>query len=151
MRPGLALELERDVLGDVADPRALDQTFAEAASLAERAGVLADARQHREQPVDEPRDRVRGPVLEHAEIDEQPDARVVAPVVRAAEDLGLDDPQVGSELRLVRDRLLEPAPTVGLRPRPLRSSSDSRATARPAPGHAPGRGRSLRRLSLETG
>ena len=44
MRAGLALELDRDVLGDVTEPRAVLEPFAEAAAAAERARVLADAR-----------------------------------------------------------------------------------------------------------
>ena len=66
-RPGLAvadvgagqvLELERDVLGDVADPRPVAQARDEAAAPAERAGVVLERRQQRDQRLGEARDQV---------------------------------------------------------------------------------------------
>jgi hypothetical protein len=76
--------------------------------------MLAHARKHLEQTVDEPLDRVRGPLFQDAEVDEEPDAGLVAPVVRTAEDLFLDDPKIGSEGRFVADGL-------ALGPLPVRS------------------------------
>ena len=95
----LALELERDVLGHVPDPGALAQPILEAADPPGAAGVLADAGQHLEQRLGEAGDGVDREVLEHAEVDDELDGRVVVPVVRPAVDAGLDDLQ----LRL-RDR-----------------------------------------------
>ena len=91
----LALELEGDVLGDVADPGALAQPIGESADAPGAAGVLADAGQHLEQRLGEAGDRVRREVLEHAEVDDELDRRVVVPVVRPAEDARLDDRQLG--------------------------------------------------------
>ena len=68
-RPGLAvadvgagevLELERDVLGDVADPGAVAQAGDEAAAPAERAGVVLEGRQQRDERVGEARDLLDG-------------------------------------------------------------------------------------------
>ncbi len=55
---GEVLELERDVLGDVADPRALAQPGDEPAATAERAGVVLEGRQQRDQRVGEVRQQV---------------------------------------------------------------------------------------------
>ena len=52
----LLLELQRDVLGDVAEPGALAQPLDEAALVAARAGVLGQAGQQLEQLVGEARD-----------------------------------------------------------------------------------------------
>ena len=82
------------MLGDVPDPGALAQPSLEAADLAGAAGVLPDARQHLEQRLDEAGDRVGREVLEHAEVDDQLDRRLVVPVVRSAVDAGLDDLQL---------------------------------------------------------
>ena len=68
---GLALELERDVLGDVADPGALAQPIREAADPPRAAGVLPDAGQHLQQRLREAGDRVRREVLEDAEVDDR--------------------------------------------------------------------------------
>ena len=53
--PGQVLELERDVLGDVADPCPLAQPGDEAAAPPERAGVVLERRQQRDQRVGEVR------------------------------------------------------------------------------------------------
>ncbi len=90
---GEVLELERDVLGDVAHPGALAQPGDEPAAPAERAGVVLERRQQRDQRVGEARDLVRREVLEDAEVDEHPDDRLARPVVRAAQDPGLEDAQ----------------------------------------------------------
>ena len=99
-RPGLAvadvgagevLELERDVLGDVAHPGAVAQARDEAAAAAERAGVVLERRQQRDEGVGEARDRVRRELLEDAEVDEHADDRLARPVVRAAQDARLED------------------------------------------------------------
>ena len=72
-RAGLALELDRDVLGDVAEPRALLQTLQQAARLAQRARLVLQPRQHLGQRAVEALDGVRRPVLERTEVDEQAD------------------------------------------------------------------------------
>ena len=92
---GQVLELERDVLGDVPHPGPLAEPGDEAATTAERAGVILERRQQRDQRVGEVRQRVRRVPLEHAEVDEQADDRLARPVVRAAQHARLDDPQAG--------------------------------------------------------
>ena len=89
--PGQVLELERDVLGDVADPRALAQAGDEAAPPAQRAGVVLEAGQQPDQGIDEAGDRIAGELLEVAQVDEHPHDRLARPVVRAAQDPRLDD------------------------------------------------------------
>ena len=90
---GQVLELERHVLGDVAHPGPVAEPGDEAAAPAERAGVVLERRQQRDERVGEVRQRVRRVLLEHAEVDEQADDRLARPVVRAAQDARLDDPQ----------------------------------------------------------
>ena len=91
--PGQVLELERDVLGDVADPRPLAQPGDEAAAPAERAGVVLERRQQRDQRVGEVREQVGRVLLEDAEVDQQPDDRLARPVVGTAQDARLEDAQ----------------------------------------------------------
>jgi hypothetical protein len=98
----LALQLDRDVLRDVAGPRALEQPFAEPAGVSPGARMLTDAGNDREKRVGEAFDRVGGPELERAEIDEQLDRGLVGVVVGAAEHALLNDREVGSELRSFR-------------------------------------------------
>jgi hypothetical protein len=95
VRARLPLQGDRDVLRDVADPGALVQTLDESTGPAERAGVLAEAGDVLEQRLGESRKRVRRPVLERSEVDQQADAVLVRPVVRPAEDLRLRDLEVG--------------------------------------------------------
>src|ERR671910_3285042 len=91
--------------------------------------MLGDPREHLHETFDEARDRVRRPVLERAEIDEQPDRGVVRPVVRTPEHLGLDHLQVGREWTLVRDRLVLRPPAVRSRAGPAVAHSEaSRST-----------------------
>ena len=90
---GQVLELERDVLGDVTHPRPVAQPRHEAAPPPERARVVLERRHQLDQRVGEVRDRVRGELLEHAEVDEHPDDRLARPVVRPAQDARLDDAQ----------------------------------------------------------
>ena len=90
---GEVLELERDVLGDVADPGAVAEPGDEAAAPAERAGVVLEAREHLDERVHEARDLVARELLEDAEVDDHADDRLARPVVGAAEDAGLDDPE----------------------------------------------------------
>ena len=92
---GEVLELERDVLGHVPDPGALAKPRDEPAAPAERAGVVLERRQHPDQGVDEARDLVARELLEHAEVDDLADDRLARPVVGAAQDAGLDDPEAG--------------------------------------------------------
>ncbi len=92
---GEVLELEGDVLGDVAGPGALLEPGDEAAAPAERAGVVLEGRQQRDERVAEARDPVGRELLEDAEVDEHPDDRLARPVVRAAQDAGLEDAQRG--------------------------------------------------------
>ena len=90
------------MLGDVSEPGALAQPVLEAADPARSAGVLADSGQHLEQRLHEAGDRVAREMLEHAEVDDQLDGRLVVPVVRPAVDAGLDDLQLGTRLRSCR-------------------------------------------------
>ena len=82
VRAGEVLELERDVLGDVADPRPLAEPGDEPAAAAERAGVVLEGRQQRDQRVGEVRQQVGRVRLEHAQVDQQADDRLARPVVR---------------------------------------------------------------------
>src|SRR4029079_4836415 len=90
---GQVLQLERDVLRDVAPPRAVLEARDEAAAAVQRAGVVRQGRDPLEQPIDEARDLVRRVVLEDAQLDEQLHDRGTRPVVRAAQDAGLEDLQ----------------------------------------------------------
>ena len=90
---GEVLELERDVLGDVADPRPVAQPRDEPAAPAERAGVVLEGRHERDERVGEAGELVGRVVLEDAEVDEQADDRFARPVVRAAQDARLEDAQ----------------------------------------------------------
>ena len=89
--PGEVLELERDVLGDVAHPRAVTKPRDEPAAAAQAAGMVLEAGQQSDEGVGEARDLVRREVLEDPEVDDHPDDRLAGPVVRAAKDAGLDD------------------------------------------------------------
>ncbi len=114
VRSGFPLELERDVLGDVAEPRPVDQPFAEPAAASERARVLGDAREQRQETFDEPRDLVGRPFLQGPKVDQHPDARLVGPVVGAPENLRLDDLQIRLGFaRLGRRRLALEGVTAG--------------------------------------
>ena len=99
LRARLALQLDRDVLRDVAGPRALDQPFAEPSGVSSRARMLSDAGKRVEQGLCEALDRVGRPELERAEVDEQLDRRLVGVVVGPAEDALVDDREVGTESR----------------------------------------------------
>ena len=90
---GEVLQLEGDVLGDVAEPGPLAEPADEAAATAQRAGVVVERREHADEGVGEVRDRVARPALEVAEVDEHPDDRLRRPVVRAAQDPALEDPE----------------------------------------------------------
>ena len=59
----------------------------------ERAGMVLERRHQLDEGVGEIRDRVGGELLEHAEVDQHSDDRLARPVVRAAQDARLDDPQ----------------------------------------------------------
>ncbi len=97
---GLALQLQRDVLGHVAQPGALAQAPGEAAGAARAAGVAADLRQHVQQPLDEAGNGARRELLQHAQVDHQLDGGLVAPVVRPTVDPRLDDLQLSGRLEL---------------------------------------------------
>jgi len=92
---GEVLELERDVLGDVAGPGAFLEPRDEAAAPTQAAGVVLEARQKIDQRVVEAGDLVAGVFLERAEVDEHPDDGLAGPVVGAAQDSGLDDAERG--------------------------------------------------------
>ncbi len=91
--PGEVLELERDVLGNVARPRSVAQARDEATPATERAGVVLEGGQERHQRVREVGQLVGRVLLEHAEIDQQPDDRFAGPVIRPTQDPGLEDPE----------------------------------------------------------
>ena len=88
---GEVLELERDVLADVAGPRPLAEPGDEPAAPAEAAGVVLEAGQEVDEGVDEARDLVAREILEDAEVDDHPDDRLAGPIVRATQDPGLAD------------------------------------------------------------
>jgi hypothetical protein len=90
---GKVLELERDVLRDVAHPRPVAQARHEPAAPPERASVVLERRHQLDQRVGEVRDRVRRERLEHAEVHQHPHDRFARPVVRAAQDARLEDAQ----------------------------------------------------------
>ena len=112
---GEDLELEGDVFGDVACPGPVPQAGDEPATATQRAGMVLEGREKRDQRVVEARDLVRRELLEHAQVDEHPDDRLAGPVVGATKDPGLQDPQGrrrparrrrfsrGVALRLVRE------------------------------------------------
>ena len=114
VRPGEVLELERHVLGDMAGPRAVAQPGDEPAAPTERAGVVLQGRQQGDERIGEVGQQVRRVLLEHAEVDQQADDRLAGPVVRAAQDARLEDPQRrrGAAGRL-RGRAARPAPIAG--------------------------------------
>src|SRR4051794_7932146 len=87
----MVLQLERDVLGDMAEPRSAVEPLHEAAPAADRVAVLDQAGQGREQPLIEARYLVRRELLELAQIDEQPDHRPPRPPARAAHDARVED------------------------------------------------------------
>ncbi len=130
VRAGEVLEFERHVLGDVAGPRPLAEARDEAAATAQRAGVVLERRQQRDQRVGEPRKLVRWVRLENAKVDEQADDRFARPVVRAAQHAGLEDPQRGRR------------PTRGGLPRAPAATPRVAAGCGSAVGHAIGHGSS---------
>ena len=95
VRAGEVLELEGDVLGHVAGPGPVAQPGEEAAAAPEGAGVVLEARQRLDQGLDEARDPVARELLEHAEVHDLADHGLLCPVVRAAQDAGLEDAQGG--------------------------------------------------------
>ena len=70
LRAGEALQLDRDVLRHVAQPRALLEPADEAAAAAERAGVVLERGQQADQRLVEARDPVARPLLELAQVDD---------------------------------------------------------------------------------
>ena len=96
---GEGLQLERDVLRDMAHPRAFAESADEAAAATEGAGVLLERRHRRHQAVGEAGHQVRGEVLEDAEVDDHADDRLARPVVGAAHDARLDDAQLWARRR----------------------------------------------------
>ena len=103
---GFALELQGDVLGDMTHPGAVAQPLDKPAGAVQRTTVVVKAGKQVDKGIGEVRQRVRGPVLERAEVHEQADGRLVRPVVGTAQYLALEDLQVGSKRRLVRDRFV---------------------------------------------
>ena len=95
VRAGEVLQLEGDVLGDVAGPGPLPQPRDEAAAAAEGAGVVLEAREELDEGFGEARHRVGGELLEDAEVDNHSDDRLPGPIVGAAEDARLDDAEGG--------------------------------------------------------
>ena len=59
-----------------------------------------------DQRIREGGERVRGPVLERAKIDEQADGRLIGPEVGPAQDLAFEDLEVGFGWRLIGDGLV---------------------------------------------
>jgi hypothetical protein len=73
--PGQVLQLERDVLQDVAHPGPLAQPLEEAAGAAERAAVVVEGRDELDQALGEAGDRIGRPILKLPEVDDQVDDR----------------------------------------------------------------------------
>ena len=94
LAPGLPLQLQGDVLGHVPQPGALAQPLHEPAPAPDPAGVVDQAGQQLQQVVGEGGERVRGVVLERAEVDQQVDGLVVGPVVGSPVDAGLQDLEI---------------------------------------------------------
>jgi hypothetical protein len=103
--PGLPLEADGHVLGYVAQPRPVLQPLQEPSRAAQRARVVPEVGEELQEGFVEALERVRGPVLQRAQVDQQPDARVVRPVVRAPEHLRLQKAQVRRRPGLVGGRL----------------------------------------------
>ena len=103
---GFPLQLERDVLGHVTHPGAVPQPLDEATGPVEGTAVIMQPRQQVDQRVREGRERVRGPVLERAKIDEQADGGLIGPEVGPAQDLAFEDLEVGFGWRLIGDGLV---------------------------------------------
>ncbi len=92
-RAGEVLELQRDVLGDVPDPRAVLESRDETAAAVQRAGVVLEGGHPRDQAIDEPRNLGRRELFEHSEIDQHLHDRLARPVVGASEDACVEDLQ----------------------------------------------------------
>ena len=110
---GLLLQLQGDVLGDVTQPGAFAQALDEATLDPARAAVILQRGEELEEPIGESVDRVGRIVLQHTEIHDQVDRRLIGPDVAAAIHAGLHDPQVG------RDRARRGGPFGGCHCRPV--------------------------------
>jgi hypothetical protein len=88
------LQLQRHMLGYVANPGALVQPLREAASPAATTGVVHQARQPLQQSVGEARQLVGRKVFEHTKIDNELDGGFIVPNVRTAEDPARDDLEI---------------------------------------------------------
>ena len=88
------LQLEGDVLSDVAEPGALVEALDEAAAAAAGAGVVVEPGHGLEQLLGEARQRDGGVVLEGAEVDDEVDGLLVGPDVGAPVDPRLEDREV---------------------------------------------------------
>ena len=92
LRPGEPLELDRDVLRNVAEPGAVAQPPREPARLLVAAAMILQRRQQRQQPLRELRQLVGGEALQRAEVHLHADHRYVAVEVRAAIGAPLQHP-----------------------------------------------------------
>ena len=82
---GQVLQLDRDMLHDVAGPGAVAQALDEAAAVAQAAVVLVQPRQPGQQAIGEAGQGVGGAVLERADVDQDLDRLVVGPDAGAAQ------------------------------------------------------------------
>ncbi len=98
IRAGEVLQLERNVLGNMAGPGAVAEAGQEAAAPVEGAGVILERRHPLDQAVDEAGNRVARELFEAAEVHDHPDDLRTRPVVGTAEDPRLQDLQVGRRL-----------------------------------------------------
>ncbi len=92
-RPGEGLQFQRDVLDDMAQPRAFFEAPDQSSRALVAAAVAAQARQQGQQPLGETGQPVGGPSLQPAEVYLQPDHRQCAEQMRAAIDGFLQEPQ----------------------------------------------------------
>ena len=89
---GEPLQLQGDMLDDMAEPRPLLQPLHEAAAPAVRAAVPLQPRQPPEEPVGKALDPVAGPILQPPQIDLDTDHGRVAVEMRAPVNAGLGHP-----------------------------------------------------------
>ena len=94
------------MLGDVAHPGPVAKALDEPAGAMQREAMVTKAGQQVDQRVGELGQRVGGPVLERAEVDQEPNRRFVGPVVWSPKDLDLQDREFSLCWRFIGDRFV---------------------------------------------
>ena len=89
------------MFGDVTGPRPFVEARDEPTPSAQRTGVILQGRQQCDEGLREVREEVGWELLQDAQVDEQPNDRFARPVVRTAQDAGLQDAQGGARARRV--------------------------------------------------